>query len=248
MKKTALLLCIAAFSSGCATIKPSVPFSQDFWNEKDKTVAIVVEQLPEPDYLTQGQQGLLDLAINEGANSTLNDYLHELDISEFQGIADEFRTLFESQGLSVVTQEVDAKLPDLRGFNGGGGTNPFADYDYRPLKSKFQADRLLLIKVLRAGVVRPYYGFIPTGEPLANFVVEGRVIDLETNRLLWRVHFDEKLGIQEPWDEPPSFPNVTTAFFKTMELARVKLRDDVRIQPEPELAARKESNHAESSN
>lgn len=238
MKKGLLLGLALLALSGCASIPPPVSLSEDFWNEKDKTVAIVVQQMPQADYMTTGQQGLLDLAINEGANSALNDYLHKLDMAEFLLIGEEFKSLVESRGIAVVSVTTDYELPKLGSFRGGdGGTEVFARNDYRGLREDLAADRLLLISVPSAGVVRPYYGFIPTGEPMASFLVEGKAIDLHTNRVLWRARIDHKLAIKTPWDEPPTFPNVTSAFYKAMEQSRVLLKSDFRVLPAPDSLA-----------
>ncbi len=214
--------------SGCVTIPPTMALSDTFWTEKDKTVAIVIEKLPQADYMTLGQQGLLDLAINEGANSELNDYLHQLDMQEFLLIGEEFRSFIEAQGVSVVSVKTDYVLPELNPLEGGKG---FALKNFKPLRDDLGADRLLLISVPHAGVVRQYYGFIATGAPMADFFAKGIVVDLDTNRVLWRARFDTKLAIAEPWDEPPSFPNVTSAFYKAMEKAGVQLKNDFRVVP-----------------
>ena len=232
MKKLALTGLVLALLQGCATVQPNVALDSGFWNEKDKTVAVVVAKLPPADYMTTGQQGLLDVAINEGANSALNDHLQNLDISEFKAIGEYFTSILKDKGLNVTGLHVDFEVPELRQFHGkkDGGT-VFGHRDYRMLKQRVDADQVLLIEVSRAGVVRPYYGFFPTGEPLANFVTEGRLVDLETNRILWRAHFETNLAIQKPWDEPPTFPNVTTAIYKSLEQAKVTLQNDFRIQP-----------------
>lgn len=218
--------------SGCATVQPPVPVAETFWAEKDKTVVVVVRKLPQADFITVGQQGLLDIAINEGANSALNDYLHALDLSEFLSIGEEFKILLEEQGMAVSEVKLDYPMPELRAFRGkNDGEGIYARYDYRAMRNQLGADRLLLVSVSQAGISRAYYGFFATGEPMTTFVTNGLVVDLHSNRVLWRAHFDPKQNIQTPWDEPPVFPNVTSAFYKTLEQSRTMLRNDFRVMP-----------------
>ena len=232
MKRFVPVALVMLLASGCVALPAPVPLSEEFWNDADKTVAIVVENLPPADFMTTGQQGLLDFAINEGANSALNEYLKQLDYSEFAAVAEEFKELLEAGGATVVAVRTSHALPALSRFRSSGNEkHVYARMDYRPLREELGADRLLLISVPTAGVTRSYYGFIPTSDPMAQLVAEGRVVDLETNRLLWRARMDVTLAIPQPWDEPPSFPNASAAFFKAAEQAKVLLKDDFRVRP-----------------
>jgi len=84
----------------------------------------------------------------------------------------------------------------------------------RALRSTFGIDYLLLLAVDRFGTFRDYFVFGPTAAPLGMFQVSGLLLDLRSDRVLWQVAMLERQNlvvIEGPWEQPPTYPNVTRA-------------------------------------
>jgi hypothetical protein len=78
---------------------------------------------------------------------------------------------------------------------------------------------LILFDIKKYGTLRDYYGFIPLGDPLGLFMVNGMLINLEDNEYFWLVKMEEEESTQPvkgEWDEEPDYPNLTQAINRAM--------------------------------
>jgi hypothetical protein len=185
-------------------------------------MAIAIVKLPEADHLMLGNQGLLDIAINSGNAAEMVKQLKNIDISSYAKMTEEVAATLQEKGFNVVTitDQIDVeKLEDFEPSSEKEGVY-YASKDYRKLKDELKADRLLLVQVMTVGTERSYYGFIPTSPPAAQASVRMQIIDLNNARLLWRDNLKEVVAVQDPWDQPPSFPNVTAAVEKVVLMTR----------------------------
>lgn len=204
-------------TTGCATVTPQVAVGSKFWENRQGTIAISQAAIPAPAAFQEGSQGLLDVAINQGMASDLNKHLQTLSTARAAAIPDNFSRLLTDRGFSVkkLDKPVDeSALPDFKQASGTGGV--YAKKDYRSLKSE-GVDRLLVIQVKRSGTARPYYGFIPLAGPSVVFDVTGQLIDLSTNELLWNHDGTNRALVPDPWDQPPTFGNITASLTEQME-------------------------------
>ncbi len=103
------------------------------------------------------------------------------------------------------------KLPKYKGPLG------FPKKDFRSLKAKLNIDTLIVISLPQHGAHRSYNSYIPVTDPLAS--VQGTIytVDLATNRYLQFSRVDFKVNVAGEWDEPPSFPGVTNAYYEAVE-------------------------------
>jgi hypothetical protein len=84
----------------------------------------------------------------------------------------------------------------------------------------------LLIHVKFVGSFRRYYGMIPLGPPSALYKIEGRLINLKTNRILWRFSTNQEVKATPPWSQPPSYPNFSKALNLAIDQANQAILSD----------------------
>jgi hypothetical protein len=219
MKRFIMLLTGCAFVlSGCAPV-PYKPIALDetFWQQRQGTIGIAAEPVPESTAHMLGNQGLLDIAINQGNAKKLIERLKTADTQRMKEIPGNLARQLEARGFKVKRLSADfdpKKFPENK-----PATNPekFANRDYSKLVTTEEIDRLLLVTVARVGTARGYNGFIPLGPPRASVVITGQIVDLKTNKLLWYSNREVSIPVSEPWDQEPDFQNVMAAVTKGIE-------------------------------
>ncbi|MFC4160497.1 hypothetical protein [Chitinimonas lacunae] len=218
-KKLALMAATAGMLllSGCASIQQPVPVKPAFWQGKDQGVAIVVPTLPKAVAMKVGNQGLLDVAINSALANPLETHLNSLDLSEFNRVAQKINDGLAAKGFSQVTIVNGFDLSKLQEFKDQKPGTGFAKQDFRPLAASMNSGKAVVLKVMAAGTVRAYYGFIPLGAPSAKFMVEAQIVNLKDNSLEWYQNFDRTQPVADPWDQSPNFPNVTNAVYQNVD-------------------------------
>lgn len=221
-----LSLVLLSLLSGCVT-SPLVQMKQEFWTQTDRSVGVAVAKLPEATAQKVGQQGLLDMAINEAMADELSKYLKTLDLSSYGKVSGETAMRMQAKGLKVREVGKTIDVAALNDFSSEDSSRVFANKDFRPLRQELGVDRLVLLTVTAAGTQRPYYGFIPTGKPIALMSTRGEIIDLTTNEILWRQLSTNTTPIDDPWDQPPNYPNVGVAVQKVVLMARRSVIDSL---------------------
>jgi hypothetical protein len=212
--------------SACTTLGPNVPMKSDFWSQTDRSVSVVLAPLPEIRPHREGQQGLLDVAINTAMADELSTALRTISLTDSFGQArSEVVRRMQERGIKASFVETTIDPGALQDFQTEDKSRIYAGKDFRPLKANFGTDRLLLFTVVQAGTVRGYYGFIPLGSPRAIFKARGEMIDLSTNEVLWRDSTSHNAGIADPWDQAPEFSNVHAAVQKVIADARKAMLD-----------------------
>lgn len=195
---------------GCATVQKPVALDNHFWENRQPVIGMAKSVMPKPDAFMTGNMGLLDIAINRGNAKSLIAHLEKIDTSKAQAMDGEFVAQLQARGFQVKKVDQAIDLQKMQKFSGKSETVQYAEYDFRSLKSN-DMDYLLLLTVERIGTIRNYYGFMPTGAPMADFKYKGYLVDLNTNELKWYVDDVSNMPISEPWDQAPGFQNVTTA-------------------------------------
>ncbi|MCW8125433.1 hypothetical protein [Microbulbifer halophilus] len=242
---------------GCATPQPPVPLDQQFYTAEDKKVGLMLEAPEAPDLALEGNIGLLDYAIIAAATSSLSEHFEKQNLNEFLAVAEELSSSLEKDGLTVVRLEVPEEAPKLAKFKDPDSKDQtyYASRDHRGLVAEHGVDYLLKLKATRAGLARPYYGFVPTDDPRAVFDVHGELIDLSTNELLWYANISQSAYATGEWDEGPNFPGLTNTYYVVMNkarqdvvnaLARKSDIDNIALNEVEGNAAEEESSAAES--
>lgn len=224
MKHLLKLSFAAVFAAlvGCATPQPPVPLDQQFYTAEDKKVGLMLEAPEKPDLALEGNIGLLDYAIIAAATSSLSEHFEKQSLNEFLAVAEDLGSNLEAEGFTLVRLEVPEEAPKLAKFKDPDSKDKtyYAAMDHRGLASEHGVDYLLKLQATRAGLARPYYGFVPTDDPRAVFDVHGELIDLSTNELLWYANISQSAYASGEWDEGPSFPGLTNTYYVVMNKAK----------------------------
>lgn len=213
---------------GCATTpQPPVTLAADHWQQPGQRVGIYVAPIKEPEFYMEGDVRLLDYAINAAVMAPVMGHFSSLDLSDYTTLSDEIRQYLEGEGVIVRVLAEDAGIDDAADFPDPNkeDTLYFADKDFTRLKSRFGIDQLLLIKPKRVGVARPYHSFVPLSNPRAVFELNGELVDLNDNRLLWFAHINHAQHVRGNWDEPPVFPGLTNGFYAALESAKQEVHE-----------------------
>lgn len=208
------LLCLALLT-GCATPQPPVPMDQTFWSQKQQRIGVAFTQLPKPTTVLAGQQGLLDMAVNNGLATSLRHKVETWDASGLGSVPRQVGDLLRSNGYQAVNLDEPLKLEALP--KNAGTRTGFTEQDFQGLKAQKQIDKLVLFRFGDAGTMRTYYGMVPTSVPVAQVVVTTYVIDLNDNRLLYYKPQVFSRAADGEWDEGPDFPNLTNAFYQALD-------------------------------
>ena len=212
-----LLACLTL--TGCAHVQPPVPLDNQFWDAKEPTIGEAITVVPEPVLALTGNQGLLDLAINKGVNSSLSDNVEKWQVNDLNTLPDAIVAKLQAKGYKAkrIDEPVDLKVYKEVSFREG-----YTVRDLTPLKATYGVDRLLLVNILATGATRSYYSVVPTSVPMAQVGGQGMVVDLADNKLLWFKPFAVVQAAQGEWDEP-NYANLTNAFYQAMDTSRQQM-------------------------
>lgn len=227
MKIKILLFALIAMLTGCVTITPNFAVKQNFWNDKSKTIGVVIGNMPKPTAHKGGSQGLLDILINNENASDLETHLQTLDVSSIKNVAFKMSKYLKGKGLKVKTFKNTLNLDALSDFeaeNNDAKKIYYADRDYRGLKKKYGVDKLLVVNIVRIGTLRTYHGFIPTGDPSGLSHLGGYVVDLSNNQLEWKQTVVNQIPHNSAeWDAPPKFDALTKAMYTAFKQSKSML-------------------------
>ena len=208
---------------GCAS-QQNVGMTADYWASKDKKVGIIITQLPAPTGMKAGNQGLLDMAINEAIGDPLDKHLGTLKLDGFGELGEQLSMLYESKGISVTVIDEHPVVNNLPDTNKGDG---FSQRDFTALAKKHNVDQILVVNVQAAGTIRSYYGFIPTSDPAGYCLVNASLIEAKSHKLLWNFKSEQKISVAGEWDQPDAqFPNITTSFYKAVDMSTSQIFSD----------------------
>jgi len=215
-----LLIIIASFLSGCATTKPQPPISYDETKIDPRVtkIGIVSATIPSPNTSFPGAACLLCIAAAELTNKKLTDHVKTLPTEELNEIVEMIHDRIQKRGLNTLRIN---KIIDHNEFPAVKVRQEnFAKRDYSRLKTEYAIDKLLIISIPTVTVLRNYSGYFPTSPPKVVIKGEGAIINLSDGSLEWFLPIDITRGVIGEWDEPPSFPGLTNAYFEAIEVTK----------------------------
>lgn len=247
----AVVVCAGILTSACAPVK--VVADDRVWQDSTSVIGVAVAKLPTGGAFKVGNQGLLDVAINNAVASGLEGHLAQADLSKFNRLADNIAVKLEERGLKVkrIAEPVDvATFAELKAAPAApaakgskkGSTQPKepakAKRDFSSLAAAQQVDKLLLVSLDQAGTIRSYYGFIPMGAPAGYAAASGQLIDLKTHQLQWQANMTSSVAVAGEWDSPPAYAQVDLAWNAAVEAVMAQLGGDLMVNaPAPKAAS-----------
>ena len=224
------LLLLVFLSVGCATVQPPVSIGSEFYESNNKSVGVIIQHKDAPEFYMEGDVRLLDFAIIAAATSKLSSHVKKLDAKDFDLVVDEIQTALSQEGFTVARLDRPLDIEALKDFADADPKDAiyFAKKDFSSLRSELGVDYLLTLTVARLGVARAYHGFIPMSDPRAIFEIDGQVVDLATNKLVWYKRIATSSSPSGQWDEPPDFPGLTNSFYVALENAKQRVVTDMK--------------------
>lgn len=234
-RRRRLLILTAVLSAvellaGCATSPAPVEaivLPASFWQNKQGKIGVALVEAPRGTVHMYGPRDALDRAIATKADSQFINYLHTVRPGAFNQLAEGFSAGLRKRGytVEVIAQPVESTW--YATLQTKAPTNK-VEADLAPDRAKYGVDRLLLLSVDRFGAYRDYFVFVPTAAPMAIFQVEGKLVDLASNEMLWRATMASKqnvIPIEGDWNQPPDYPNVTLAIRRAEQDAVIYLEN-----------------------
>lgn len=213
LKLSASMLLLLSLT-GCGITPQNVSLQKGFWNTPHQSVVVARAVPPEPRFFEDNPNaGILEYGAVQLIQHEFRDYLHHIDMSWYPNLQRRFVSRINANHVhaDLYNQPIaDRKLGIFM-----KNRREYAAVDYRPLKGHVGGDKLLIIKVDNIGAVRKYASVIPVGSPKAVVALSGRLIDLNTNRILWRRFAQSTIEVPGYWKQPKTYPN----FNKAMQIA-----------------------------
>jgi hypothetical protein len=218
MLRVLLAVTAVAAMSGCATFtqKP-VEMTPASLSADAGRVGVAMAELPKVDTEFPGAGCLLCLAVASAANSSLTAHARTLPYEDLPELKKLIAAAVKAKGATPVVIDGDLKVADLPAFS--GGTEGFAQRDFRALASKYSIDRVIFVQLNVVGIWRNYASYVPTGDPFAAVKGVAYMVDLKTNALQWYAPIDIAKGAVK-WDQAPNYPDLTNAYYQAVELTK----------------------------
>jgi hypothetical protein len=214
-----ILAAFAVLVSGCATVNQMpVALTQNSIDTHAGRIGVVMTALPKTDTYLPGASCLLCMAVASGMNSKLTAHAATLTYEDLPKLKNEVSNLLRKNGTVVTLIEEDLNLKALPDFSAQGPN--IAKKDFSSLQRKHQIDKLLVIDITMIGFERTYSGYIPTSDPKGVFVGLGYIVNLKTNSYDWYQPVRVTKSADQAWDEPPTFPGLTNAYFQSLEIGK----------------------------
>lgn len=213
-----LLVC-AGLTAGCAEAPvASVQLAPDAINKESGRIGVVMSAIPKVTTNFPGASCLLCLATASMSNSALTKHTETLGAEDLPKVKDAVAALLRKKDPQVVALPDNIDVQKLRDY---GGKEPgMARKDFRPLREKYQVDKLIVIDILSLGIVRPYSAYIAAGDPKAECHGRLYMVNLNDNSYELNVPLDIVKSADGAWSEPPKFPGLTNAYYQVLEMTR----------------------------
>lgn len=212
-------IAVAVSLAACHTTpQNSISLTKEILAAQKGRVAVAM-RVANPDLYLPGANCLLCIGVATIANASLNSYSKTLKTDELVALKGEIVELLGKNGVDAVSLDgqIDLdKLPDLK-----LGTN-MATKDYSTVAKGY--DHLVVINVQQVGFVRNYAAYVPTGDAKATISAFVFMVDMKTNAYEWFDHLVITRSADGAWDEGPSFPGLTNAYFQTIEQAKDRVK------------------------
>ena len=229
MKRYFLFLLLGLLGSltlnACAANK-AAPLDAGFWNDRQPVVGVALASLPEPDVTVKissttpfTRQKTLIMSHRYGQDfdeepyilkdqRDLWNYLNSYEVKSLTGLKDIFTRGLTSRGFCIVTIDEDIDLKGLPRY-----TPPSSGHARKAYRGIPQADGLDLLIVLNVKRDGTCCGYLDDHNIYSDVTatLSGEMIDLRTNRLLWRSTYRTGRvtgSSSSRCDDPDTYPRI----------------------------------------
>lgn len=215
-----LLVAIAtAFLTGCAT-PPETRVSMRFgmFAEQGLRVGVAMSKLPKVGTSFPGADWPLSRVAATVANSALTAHAQTLpadDLARLKGDIAEALTLRGMVPIVIEEPIVVSELPKATST-----ARNAAPRDYSSFQSRYRLDKLLVVEITEVGITRPYSSYVATGEPKGIVSGVSYIVNLKDNSYEWYLPVSQQKSAHGNWDEAPSFPGLSNAYYQAIDAAR----------------------------
>jgi hypothetical protein len=172
-----------------------------------------------------GASCLLCYGVASSLTSKLDGHLEStITTEELINIKNLVMSEYSARGSNISEVTLPTTIDKLKKFKGELG---FAKKDFRSLKETLDVDVLVVLNIYRYGAYRSFSSYIPNGDPQGHVAGLLYTVDLNTNAYVQYLDLDEKVQPNSEWDEPSTFPSVTTSYYQAIENAKAKIRDAI---------------------
>ncbi|MEI8321170.1 MAG: hypothetical protein WCG05_04080 [Alphaproteobacteria bacterium] len=203
--------------TNCATKRDPIPFNGLCFEKPSAVVIAEISGFDKAKYFKEGDQGFLDVLINDFFASSLNKRLERIDAKPIMNerFYEFFAKRFQENNFKVIKCPHPLNRKDLSSIDKAN----YAPYDFMFLREKYEAEYALIVEPKSFGLTRNYYGFIPTSAPYGHVSLLVYLVRLEDNSLEAYYMGAFNGAVNGDWDTPPEYAGLMTAVEDTLKTA-----------------------------
>lgn len=213
-------LLTALMFTGCATLKP-MELQPEFWQQPNKKVAVIVYELPKSAAYKAGNQGLLDIAINNAISNKFDNFVESLQFEPYSLLAQDIEKEFDQRGFDATVVKVEVKNIPALVKTAEQKKNPAVfQMNLAAVPELKDKDFAFIVTSNQVGTTRSYYSVVPTSAPQGLYGGIAHLVDIKTNEIKWWKPVSIIKPVSGEWDQPPSYPNVSQAIDLAVEASK----------------------------
>jgi hypothetical protein len=226
-----IIISITLTSNGCASksLAPSgwggtqIKLSPTFWENKSSRILIGVTPYPIEGhtYNLRSYFGVRNVRITDSLDSGLTNYVQNYDYSEILKVKSAFAEELINRGMHVLLLDDKALETQYHHLIKNNANSE----SVKTFKGQNNVDYVLLFQITR-------YGLINKGDLWSEYRlrsiggVVAYLLDLNTGNIEWKCLFDRnEVSVAGEWNQPPNYPNVTTAIQDLTVLITTRLNE-----------------------
>jgi hypothetical protein len=225
--QNAFVIGLVILLSACgSTPQPTVTLTTNIFAKEDLKIGVVYNA-PKEKATTHifGANCLLCYGVASALTSKLDKHLESsIKTDELTKFKDLILSEYSERSSNVELVTLPTSIKKFGKFKGELG---FAKKDFRFLKESLGVDIIVVLNVTRHGAFRSFSSYIPNGNPQGYIAGLLYAIDLNTNAYVQYMEINETIEPSGEWDDAPTFPSVTTAYYQAFENTKQKIKDAI---------------------
>lgn len=226
-KKCFFIVCLTLIITACgSTPQPLVEIESNIFTQPETRVGYAYI-MPEDKATTHiyGASCLLCYGVASSLTSKLDTHLESaIDQQELINIRTLVLDEYSTRTSNIKEVALTVPISKLSKFKGELG---FAKKDFRALKDTLEVDILVVLELHRHGAYRSFSSYVPNGDPQGYLAGLLYAVDLNSNAYIQYLEIDEKVQPEGEWDEPTTFPSVTTSYYQAIENVKNRIRNAI---------------------